>query len=158
MHWHPTSNHKKRLTLLTTLFSLEILLTPQAQAQAQAKAPNAPDDCTPVMLIRKELGSAPPTAAPKLRRRRKQTYQRSRSSSSSHQIRVNTKRSMLGSLRLSNLNISEFDTRMQSPPAAEFLDGVNELTSAPALPLLDGRRRRAQHSLGMRTTDVFDFA
>ena len=130
----------------------------QAQAQAQVQAPNAPDDCTPVMLIRKELGSAPPTAAPKLRRRRKQTYQRSRSSSSSHQIRVNTKRSMLGSLRLSNLNISEFDTRMQSPPAAEFLDGVNELTSAPALPLLDGRRRRAQHSLGMRTTDVFEFA
>ena len=132
----------------------------QVQTQAQVRVPNAPDDCTPPTLIRKELGSAPPTAAPKLRRRRKQTYQGSRTSSSSHQNRVTTKRNMLGNLRLSNLQISDFDARMRSPPSAELLDGMNELTeltSVPVLPLLDGRRR-VQHSLDMRSNDVFEFA
>lgn len=70
---------------------------------------------------------------------------------------------MLGSLRLSSLNISEFNTRMQSPPTIELCDGMKELT-APKLPVLDGRRETK--FLDMRThpglfdskEDVFEFA
>ena len=139
-----------------------------------AQAPNPPDECTPVMLIRKELSSVPPTSAPKLRHRRKKSYQRSSAhcSSSHHHPHVRTnsgkfqytsQRSMLGSLRLSSLNISEFDTRMQSPPTIELCDGMKELT-APKLPVLDGRRETK--FLDMRThpglfdskEDVFEFA
>ena len=157
----------------------EIEVSQNSDRKNKMLPPNSPaDEHTPINLVRKEIGSNANTTAPKLRvHRRKRSYQRPRTTqtrTNDDDYQFTSSRSMLGTLRLSNLNISsDFDaTHMHSPPvignsanrsrsrsrASNILSpsGPNALSSAPKMPDLDDLRYRpVRKTLALRSRPTF---
>jgi vacuolar-type H+-ATPase subunit H len=123
---------------------------------------HSPDKCTPKMLVRKSIISDPPKASG---RRKKRTYQRlCTKNKTGEEYHYKSKRTLLGTLSISNLTLDERQSSINSPPLFsnstyqyEVLDN-DKVLSAPLLPdFEDSRYRTTRKTLSLRTRPITNF-
>lgn len=131
------------------------------QEKSKMAAIHSPDKCTPKMLVRKNNLSDPPKAP--TGRRKKRTYQRGlcTRNNSDKEYHYASKRTLLGSISISNLSIDDKHSSIDSPPhfskntyKNEMLDSDKVLSAPPMPDFDDSRYRSARKALSIRTRPI----
>jgi Chromosome segregation ATPases len=130
------------------------------QQKSKMAAIHSPDKCTPKMLVRKNNLSDPPKAP--TGRRKKRTYQRlCTRNNSDKEYHYASKRTLLGSISISNLSIDDKHISIDSPPdfsknayKGEMLDSDKVLSAPPMPDFDDSRYCTTRKTLSIRTRPI----